>query len=78
MLFRSPQGLKGDEVPLLAQIVAIADVYDALTSDRPYRPAMTSEVAARHLHEDVEQGKFARAHVETFLAMATVAALPAA
>ena len=36
-----PQGLRGDEVPLLAQIVGIVDVYDALTSKRPYRPALT-------------------------------------
>ena len=73
-----PQGLKGDQVPLLAQIVAIADVFDALTSDRPYRPAMTSEDAAHLLQEEVAQGKFARAHVETFLTTAGVAALPAA
>ena len=34
-----PQGLKGDEIPLLARIVAVADTYDAMTSKRPYRPA---------------------------------------
>lgn len=62
-----PQGLKGEEVPLLAQIVGIADVFDALTSHRPYRPALTPEAAARHLVEEAAQGKFARPHVETFL-----------
>ena len=36
-----PHGLRGDEVPLLAQIVGIVDVYDALTSNRPYRPPLT-------------------------------------
>ena len=71
-----PQGLKGDEVPLLAQIVGIADVFDALTSDRPYRPALTVEDAAHHLQKEVAQGKFARGHVETFLTVAGVAALP--
>src|SRR6185437_11370429 len=44
-----PQGLRGDDVPLLAQIVGICDVFDALTSNRPYRPALTSEEGARHL-----------------------------
>src|SRR6185436_14134153 len=36
-----PQGLRGSAVPLLAQIAAIADVYDALTTDRPYRGALS-------------------------------------
>ena len=62
-----PAGLRGDDVPLLAQIVGIVDVYDALTSDRPYRPALSPEEATRHLLEDTEQGKFDRRHVEAFL-----------
>lgn len=40
-----PRGLKGDEIPMAAQILSLADVYDALTSDRPYRKAMSSEAA---------------------------------
>ena len=35
-----PDGLSGEKIPLSARIVALADVYDALTSDRPYRKAM--------------------------------------
>ena len=35
-----PQGLRGEEIPHVARIVAIADVFDALTADRPYRAAM--------------------------------------
>ena len=62
-----PLGLHGDEVPLLAQIVGIADVYDALTSHRPYRRALSHDEAARHLLDDAATGKFLRAHVETFL-----------
>ena len=62
-----PGRLKGDEVPLLAQIVGIVDVYDALTSQRPYRGALPPEMAARHLMREVEQGKFARGYVEAFL-----------
>ncbi len=42
-----PTGLSGDAIPLEARIVAVADVYDALASDRPYRKAMPPEVALR-------------------------------
>jgi HD-GYP domain-containing protein (c-di-GMP phosphodiesterase class II) len=42
-----PTGLAGDGIPLEARIVAVADVYDALASDRPYRKAMSPEVALR-------------------------------
>ncbi len=40
-----PDGLVGEEIPLEARIVQVADAYDAMTEDRPYRPAMPSEVA---------------------------------
>jgi putative nucleotidyltransferase with HDIG domain len=40
-----PDRLRGDEIPLAAQIVGIVDVYDALTTTRSYRPAMTTEQA---------------------------------
>ncbi|PKM55327.1 MAG: hypothetical protein CVV00_04460 [Firmicutes bacterium HGW-Firmicutes-5] len=40
-----PLQLKGDAIPLIAQIIAIADVFDALTSDRPYRDGMSKEAA---------------------------------
>ncbi|HEY1308634.1 MAG TPA: HD domain-containing phosphohydrolase [Vicinamibacterales bacterium] len=40
-----PRGLKGDEIPLLARIFAVADVYDAITSERPYAPAEPHEAA---------------------------------
>lgn len=42
-----PEGLKGDEIPFAARIIAIADVYEALTADRPYRKAMSPEQAVR-------------------------------
>ena len=40
-----PRGLKGDQIPLEARIVAVADVFDALTSARPYKPAWSNEEA---------------------------------
>ncbi len=44
-----PDGLKGLEIPLGARIIAVADVYDALTTDRPYRAAMGGEEAMEKL-----------------------------
>jgi putative two-component system response regulator len=44
-----PRGLKGEEIPLMARLFAIVDVWDALTSDRPYRKAMTPEKAWKHI-----------------------------
>jgi PAS domain S-box-containing protein len=41
-----PRGLEGEEIPLEGRIVAVADVFDALLSDRPYRPAITLDEAA--------------------------------
>ncbi len=46
-----PRGLKGEEIPLAARIFAVADVWDALTSDRPYRPAWTQAEALRYIRE---------------------------
>ena len=40
-----PDGLKNDKIPLIARIVSVADAFDAMTSDRPYRPAMPSDRA---------------------------------
>lgn len=44
-----PNGLKGDAIPLFSRIVAVADVFDALTSERPYKKAWPLEQAAQHL-----------------------------
>jgi putative two-component system response regulator len=62
-----PCGLRGDEVPVLAQIVAIVDVYDALTSARPYRPAMPHADAVRELLAGVRDGLYNARFVEAFL-----------
>jgi putative nucleotidyltransferase with HDIG domain len=49
-----PDGLAGDEIPLISRIIAVADAYDAMTSDRPYRDAMPSRVARLRLAQAVE------------------------
>jgi putative nucleotidyltransferase with HDIG domain len=46
-----PDRLKGDEIPYLARVIAIADVYDALTSDRSYRKAWTHEKAIKFIED---------------------------
>jgi len=45
-----PYGLKGDNIPFAARIFAVADVYDALTSERPYRKAVSHEEAIGYIH----------------------------
>ena len=49
-----PDGLRGDAIPLLARILAVADAYNAMTSDRPYRNAMPSRVARMRLAQAVD------------------------
>lgn len=49
-----PEGLRGSEIPLLSRIIAVADAYNAMTSDRPYRDAMPSRVARLRLAQAVE------------------------
>jgi putative two-component system response regulator len=46
-----PLGLKGTEIPLTGRICAVADIFDALTSDRPYRKALPNEEVLDHLQE---------------------------
>lgn len=52
-----PDGLKGEEIPIAAQIVSLADVYDALTSERVYKPAYTHEQAIQMI-QNGECGTF--------------------
>jgi HD-GYP domain-containing protein (c-di-GMP phosphodiesterase class II) len=44
-----PDGLAHEEIPLLARVIAVADAYNAMTSDRPYRGAMSPETAIQQL-----------------------------
>lgn len=50
-----PRGLKGDAIPFAARLFAVVDVWDALTSDRPYRPAWTQQKALEYIQN--ESGK---------------------
>ncbi|MDQ3474725.1 MAG: HD domain-containing protein [Acidobacteriota bacterium] len=49
-----PQGLKGDEIPLMALIVSVADTFDAMTTDRPYQRAMKFEEAVERIQSFVD------------------------
>jgi putative two-component system response regulator len=62
-----PCKLRGAEIPMLAQIVAIVDVYDALTTDRSYRRALPHIEAVRELETGVCKGKYDPRLVQAFL-----------
>jgi len=51
-----PDGLKRDEIPRAARVLQIVDVFDALTTERPYKKAMTDDAALRLMHEEVAKG----------------------
>jgi len=63
-----PQGLRGESIPLSARIFAVVDVWDALTSDRPYRPAWSREETIKYLVENREK-QFDPHVVDVFLDM---------
>jgi putative two-component system response regulator len=51
-----PDGLAGEEIPLLARILQVADIYDALTTARPYKPAFSHDRAMAIMLEEVRRG----------------------
>jgi HD-GYP domain-containing protein (c-di-GMP phosphodiesterase class II) len=63
-----PRGLHAEEIPLAARIFSVVDVWDALTSDRPYRPAWDSENALNHLRENAGK-QFDPQAVEAFITL---------
>jgi putative two-component system response regulator len=65
-----PDGLKGDAIPLLAQIIGIVDVYDAVTTARPYKPALTHEAAFEVLSAEADRGWYSRDLVDAFISVA--------
>jgi putative two-component system response regulator len=64
-----PDGLRGEDIPLTARILQLSDVYDALTTDRPYKVAFTPEVALDLMEEESERGWWDRELFEAFREM---------
>jgi putative two-component system response regulator len=64
-----PDGLKGDAIPLLAQIMGIVDVYDAITTTRPYKTAATADQAYAELMDEAARGWRRKDLVEAFIAL---------
>jgi putative two-component system response regulator len=60
--------LRNHEVPLLAQIVGVVDVFDAVTTERPYRAAMSREEGFEVLAVEAKKGWRDRALVDAFIA----------
>jgi putative nucleotidyltransferase with HDIG domain len=63
-----PEGLSGEAIPLLARVIAIADAYDAMTTDRPYRKAMSRERALLEIEAGMG-GQFDPELASTFVSM---------
>lgn len=69
------QKLRGEDLPLLARIVAVADAYDAMTSTRPYRPALSREKALAIIRAEIHQ-QFDPLVADTFLKMSETDIMP--
>jgi len=65
-----PDGLVGEEIPLLARVLQVVDVYDALRTARPYKQALSHEAAVRVMQNEAEGGLWDPAIVREFIAMA--------
>jgi len=64
-----PSGMAGEEIPLLARIVAIADTWDAMTGDRVYRKGMTVEKSVSILEEEKDSGQWDPTLIREFIAL---------
>jgi putative two-component system response regulator len=64
-----PDGLKGDQIPLTARILQTVDIFDALTTDRPYRNALKPEEAIATIRDEVKRGWWDRALVDRLEAL---------
>jgi putative two-component system response regulator len=64
-----PDRLKGEEIPLLARILQVVDVHDALRTARPYKPALSYEDSARTLREGAREGLWDQELVIEFLSL---------
>ena len=73
-----PDGLHGSAIPLTAQIVGVVDAYDAMTTTRPYRAALSEEYACDELLKDARTGRVDPAIVKAFIDLDRRAALDGA
>jgi response regulator RpfG family c-di-GMP phosphodiesterase len=69
-----PDRIGGEEVPLLARLMAIVDVYDALCTQRPYKTPVREEEVLKSLHAGAGTGQFDPELVRVFLEMRRVSA----
>ncbi len=72
-----PDGLKGEEIPLTARILQTVDIYDALTTDRPYRKALSPKETFEVMQKEVKRGWWDGSLVEEFEALILYAATSA-
>jgi putative two-component system response regulator len=64
-----PDGLRGHDIPLLARILQVVDVYDALRTERPYKPSLSHDEALRTMYEEAENGLWDKDLVREFFSM---------
>jgi cyclic di-GMP phosphodiesterase len=64
-----PDGMRGDEIPLLPRVLQVVDVYDALCTARPYKPALSHDRAAQTMREEARQGLWDAELVNEFFSM---------
>jgi putative two-component system response regulator len=69
-----PDSLRGDQIPLTARILQVTDIYDALTTDRPYRSALSQEAAFATMREEARRGWWDRSLIDEFQAFVTAPA----
>ena len=73
-----PDGLKGEEIPMTARVLQIVDVYDALTTQRPYKRAFSRVEALEIMEEEVKKGWWDPGLFQKFRQMPTDASAAAA